>query len=608
MVALSDRAMEHLSIVVVGHVDHGKSTLLGRLYADTGSLPDGRIEKVQAICQQQGKEFEFAFLFDTFLEEQEQGITIDTARTFFSWDSREYVIIDAPGHKEFLKNMVSGAARAEAALLVIDAQEGVQEQSRKHAHLLAMLGVRQVAVVVNKMDLVAYRQEIFASIEDEYRAFLTKLGVTPERFIPVSAKLGDNVVSRSARTPWYTGPSVLEALGLFQKEIPQEDQPLRFPVQDVYKFDSRRILAGRIAAGRIRVGDRLVFAPSNKTARVKTIEGFNVDSPLLEGAARQSIGVTLDEQIFVERGEVACQEEFAPQVSTTLRCNVFWLGARPLEIGCRYLVRLATREVACEVVAIHHVIDVSELDVQETRTLLLKNEVGELTIRTKAPVAVDRSSDFEATGRFVLVDQCDVSGGGIVTEVLLDEHASLREEARRRDLSWVAGDVGPEARAAHYGHRAALVLLTGAAPNAQSALARRLEDHLVADGRHTYLLAPENLWRGLDADLLSADDRELVRRFGEVTRLLIDTGMIVVSPTSAFRRFDPDAVRTLLHPATVFMVHMGEPEANPDADVVLEASDDPNAAATNLIEELKRRGLLAYTLGEKRFEYASYTI
>jgi len=254
MTATTAKPTEHLNIVLVGHVDHGKSTLLGRLYADTGSLPDGRLEKVQAICRQQGKEFEYAFLFDAFLEEQEQGITIDTARTFFTWNTRQYIIIDAPGHKEFLKNMISGAARAEAALLLIDAAEGVREQSIKHGYLLSLLGVKQVGVVVNKMDLVGYRQEVFEGIETEYRDFLAQLNVVPERVVPVSAKYGDNIVTRSERMSWYRGPTVLETLGLFRKETARAEQPLRFPVQDVYKFDARRILAGRVTAGRRPVG------------------------------------------------------------------------------------------------------------------------------------------------------------------------------------------------------------------------------------------------------------------------------------------------------------------------------------------------------------------
>ena len=310
---------ETLNIVIVGHVDHGKSTLLGRLYADTGSLQDGKLEKVQAICRQQGKEFEYAFLFDAFLEEQEQGITIDTARTFFKWNQRQYIIIDAPGHKEFLKNMVSGAARAEAALLLIDALEGVKEQSKKHGYLLSLLGVKQVAVIVNKMDLVGYRQDVFEAIEKEYREFLTQLKVTPERVIPVSAKLGDNIAEPSDKMPWYSGPTVLDQLEMFRKETARSEQPLRFPVQDVYKFDARRILAGRITAGRLRVGDRLIFSPSNKTANIKSIEAFNVEPSPTEAVAGQSIGVTLDEQIFVERGEIASRQESLPLVSTAFR-------------------------------------------------------------------------------------------------------------------------------------------------------------------------------------------------------------------------------------------------------------------------------------------------
>src|SRR5512132_1155736 len=228
MAATNTKPSDHLNIVIVGHVDHGKSTLLGRLYADTGSLPDGKLEKVQAICRQQGKEFEYAFLFDAFLEEQEQGITIDTARTFFNWKGRQYIIIDAPGHKEFLKNMISGAARAEAALLLIDALEGVKEQSKKHGYLLSLLGVRQFAVVVNKMDLVGYRQDVFDAIEKEYRDFLKQIQVVPERFIPVSAKQGDNIARRSGNMSWYRGPTVLETLALFKKEQVRSEQPLRF--------------------------------------------------------------------------------------------------------------------------------------------------------------------------------------------------------------------------------------------------------------------------------------------------------------------------------------------------------------------------------------------
>ncbi|MCP9438606.1 MAG: GTP-binding protein [Nitrospira sp.] len=604
---------EHFNIVIVGHVDHGKSTLVGRLYADTGSLPEGKLEKVQAICRQQGKEFEYAFLFDAFLEEQEQGITIDTARTFFIWKGRQYIIIDAPGHKEFLKNMISGAARAEAALLVIDALEGVKEQSKKHGYLLSLLGVRQFAVVVNKMDLVGYRQDVFDGIEKEYREFLGQFGAIPERIIPVSAKLGDNIADRSRAMPWYGGPTVLDTLSLFKKESAAADQPLRFPVQDVYKFDARRIIAGRITAGRLKVGDQLVFCPSNKRANVKSIEAFNVEPLPMSAEAGQSIGVTLDEQIFVERGEIAAHPSDLPHVSTSFKANLFWLGKRPLERGRTYLLRVATKEVECEVAALHRIIDTTDLNQQQGGTVVSRNQVAELTIRTKTPIAFDLSSSFEATGRFVLVDEYDIAGGGIVTEMVPDDQESLREEARRRDFAWVKGEVSIEDRAKHYGHRSAVVLFTGGRHTGKSLLARKLEGRLIADGRHAYLLDGENLRRGLDADLSEEEKgltAEMARRYGEVARLLIDTGLIVVSTTNPFGlayREASQAIRTLVHPAPVIAVHVSKTaeEPPPNTDVIVNGPVDLDVAIKQVMDALKQRGVLDETLGAKpTFQYS----
>jgi len=607
------KSSENLNIVIVGHVDHGKSTLLGRLYADTGSLPDGKLEKVQAICRQQGKEFEYAFLFDAFLEEQEQGITIDTARTFFMWKGRHYIIIDAPGHKEFLKNMISGAARAEAALLLIDALEGVKEQSKKHGYLLSLLGVRQFAVVVNKMDLVGYRQDVFEGIEKEYREFLAQFGAVPERIIPVSAKMGDNIANRSGTMPWYQGPTVLDTLSLFKKETARSEQPLRFPVQDVYKFDARRIIAGRITAGRLKIGDHLVFSPSNKRANIRSIEAFNVE-PVLTGAeAGQSVGITLDEQIFVERGEVATHQEQLPLVSTAFKANLFWLGKQPLEQGRRYLLRVATREVECEVAAIHRIIDTMDLNQQSGSNKVARNQVGELTLRTKAPVAFDLSASFEATGRFVLVDDYDIAGGGIVTEMISDDQEFLREEARRRDFAWVKGEVGIEERAQQYGHRAAIVLITGGRHTGKSFLAKKLEARLVADGRHAYLLDGENLRRGLDADLAEGErsqTMEMARRYGEVARLLADTGLIVVSTTNPFGMAYAEAaqaIRTLVHPTPVISIQMStlSDEASTNADLVFTGPADFDAATKSILDELKRRGVLAQAIGAKpTFQYS----
>src|SRR5207248_2174118 len=300
-----------LRVVFVGHVDHGKSTLIGRILHDTGSLPEGKIEEIKKACAAEGMEFEFAFLLDALLEEQKQNVTIDTTEIPFRTARRRYAIIDAPGHNEFLKNMITGASRADAAILVIGADEGVREQSRRHAFLLSMLGIKNLIVVVNKMDLVDYSEKRFREIEQEYRKFLQELGLEARTFIPVSAKDGENVARTGMKMKWHCAASVLEALDLLEPQKHQLDLPLRFCVQDVYRSDGRRIIAGRVETGTLRVGDQLVFSPANKSSVVATIERWNAPA---NGAAMagDSIGITLAEQIFVERGYVASHQNDTP--------------------------------------------------------------------------------------------------------------------------------------------------------------------------------------------------------------------------------------------------------------------------------------------------------
>src|SRR5256886_4081407 len=263
-----------LRIVFVGHVDHGKSTLIGRILHDTNSLPEGKIEMVKKACAAEGMEFEFAFVLDALLEEQKQNVTIDTTEIRFKTKRRKYIIIDAPGHKEFLKNMITGASRADAAVLVIAANEGVCEQSRRHAYLLSMLGIKQLVVVVNKMDLADFSQKKFDEIESEYRKFLKDLGMETRVFVPASAKNGEENAKASAQMKWHKGPTVLDSLDLLEPQSADVDLPLRFCVQDVYRFDERRIIAGRIETGKLRVGDELVFSPANKASKVQSIEGW----------------------------------------------------------------------------------------------------------------------------------------------------------------------------------------------------------------------------------------------------------------------------------------------------------------------------------------------
>ena len=378
-----------LKVVFVGHVDHGKSTLVGRILHDTDSLAEGKLEQVKKACTEEGMEFEFAFLLDALLEEQEQNVTIDTTRIPFRTKRRQYSIIDAPGHKEFLKNMITGASNADAAILVIAANEGVKEQSRRHAYLLSMLGIKQIIVVVNKMDLADWSEDRFKEITSEYRKFLGELGLEARCFIPASAKTGDNVAKRSDKTRWHHGPSVLEALDATEPTPSLIDLPLRFCVQDIYRFDERRIIAGRIEAGALRVGDELVFSPANKTSTVQSIEGWNARNgqPAIAG---DSIGVTLTEQIFVERGYVASHQTETPIETNRFHADLFWITREPLRIGKLYDVQLSTQQVKAQVVSIEQVLDSSTLQTKTgSHQQLQRNEVGRLTLQTRAPLVLD---------------------------------------------------------------------------------------------------------------------------------------------------------------------------------------------------------------------------
>ena len=591
---LSSRLMR---MVIVGHVDHGKSTLVGRLLSDTGSLPEGKLEFVKDICDQQGKTFEFAFLLDALQEEQEQGITIDTSQIFFHTPKRKYVIIDAPGHKEFLKNMVTGAADAEAALLLIDAKEGVQEQSRRHGYILKLLGLTQVAVVINKMDLVGYDEKVYSKIKKEYSNFLKSLGVEAKEFIPVSAKLGINIAELKDEMPWYKGPTVLNMLDQFEKKPRPDHLPFRFPVQDVYKFDERRIIAGRVESGKLKVGDRIIFSPSNKQAVVKTIEAWSVNEQPVSATSSESIGFTLDEQIFVERGNVCTLREELPIVSTTFDANVFWMGQHKLEKGRKFIIKLNTQEVECEVQEFKKAIDASTLETLSNQDYIAKNDVAELTLKTRSPVAFDLFGSIATTGRFVLVDQYDVCGGGIITTYTpTTKEDKLRDEVRTRDFNWIKSDIKPEERAYRNGHRAVLILITGDPGSGKGPLARTLEQNLFENNFQSYLLDRRNVNLGVSADLKQPEatiEEESARRLGEVAKLFLDAGHVVISTSNAFHREDQEDLKLLANPYQVIEIQISSKTiGDPDILLSLDEAQNVKEASTKIQNFLKEKKIL----------------
>ena len=550
-----------LRIVIAGHVDHGKSTLIGRLFHDTGSLPEGKLAQLQEVAARRGVPFEWANLMDALQAERDQNITIETSQIWFRTAKRHYVIIDAPGHKEFLKNMITGAAGADAALLLIDAKEGIQENTRRHGFLLHLLGIRQLVVLVNKMDLENFSQSRFDQLESEYRSWLKAIGLDPRLFIPVSARTGDNVGSRSAAMPWWDGPTVLEALDQFVAPASALGQPLRFAIQDVYRFDERRILAGRIESGSLRTGDKLVFSPTNKVSTVKSIERWNAPE-CSSASSGDSIGITLTEQIFVTRGTIAAPEADPPFEMSSFKARLFWLGREPLRQGRTYKLKLSTQEVDCVIESIENVIDASTLNpVDRTKDASVqRHEVADLSIHTRKPIAFDAHEDLPATGRFVLVDGWDVSGGGIV---LAGNYPRPTHDGHTKseNIYWSRGKVAAWDREIRNGHLGRVIWLTGLSSSGKSTIATELERQLFHLGRQVYVLDGDNIRHGLGSDLgFSPQDRsENIRRVGEVAKLFADAGLLCITAFISPYRSDRDLVRRILPPGQFVEVFVNAP-------------------------------------------------
>ena len=529
--------------MVVGHVDHGKSTLIGRLLHDTGAVPASRYEELKAASTKRGMPIEWSFMLDAFQAERDQAVTIDSTQIWFKTARRDYVLIDAPGHREFLKNMISGAASADAAILVVDAVEGLRETSRRHGYLLHLLGIPRVAVAVSKMDLTGYDEGRFLAVAGEVSRYLNDLGIVPVACIPISGREGDNIAQGSPRLPWYRGPSIVQMLDDLVAVARPADLPLRFPIQDVYKFDKRRILAGRVEAGVLRVGDELLFSPSNKTARVHSIEAWHVDAPPVEAHPGESIGITLDEQIFVERGEIASHAEAPPQLTTVFRATLFWLGREPLQVGKRYELKLATQESTVTVQSIERIVDTDSLADRAGDTVE-RNAVAEVVLRSRKVLALDEHRAIARCGRCVLVDGYDTVAGGIISmEGYPDQRQSL--SIKSTNLTGVEHRVAAASRAARHGHTGGVLWFTGLSGAGKSTLAMEVEQRLFAKGYQVYVLDGDNVRRGLNANLgFSPEDRaENIRRVGEAAALFADAGLVCITAFISPYKTDRDRAR-----------------------------------------------------------------
>ncbi|MHC4478882.1 MAG: sulfate adenylyltransferase subunit 1 [Planctomycetota bacterium] len=406
--------MDVLSFVIVGHVDHGKSTLIGRLLYDTDSLPPDKIAEVEKASAGRGRETEFAYLLDHLEEEREQGITIDTTQVFFKTPKRRYVIIDAPGHVEFVKNMITGASQAEGAVLIIDVAEGVKEQTKRHSYMLSLLGLHQVVVVLNKMDLVDFAQERFDSVKEDVQEWLKSIDIEPDLYIPISAIKGDNIAGKSDTMAWYDGPTFLESLDSLKNAQPAEDKALILPVQDVYKVNGSRITAGRIEAGVLKAEQAIKILPGGQTTKIKSIEKFPAQAD--RAVAGESIGITTEDPSFLNRGDVVCTPGAEPTITDSFEATIFWMSKRQFNKDNKVTIRCATQETTAKVERIAKRIDSSTLDVlQENADELGNLEVGEVAIKTKNPIVIKSFNDVKELGRFVFVEGENICAGGIIT-------------------------------------------------------------------------------------------------------------------------------------------------------------------------------------------------
>ncbi|WP_457584459.1 bifunctional sulfate adenylyltransferase/adenylyl-sulfate kinase NodQ [Ensifer canadensis] len=519
-----------LRFITCGSVDDGKSTLIGRLLYDGGLILEDQAADLGRESERQGKvdHLDYSLLLDGLEAEREQGITIDVAYRYFSTAKRKFVVADTPGHEEYTRNMVTGASTADLAIILVDSQHGMLPQTCRHTYLASLLGIRHVVVAVNKIDLVGYRSSIFEALQTHYRKFVLTLGFETVQAIPVSARYGDNVTSRSVHTPWYQGPSLLEYLETVDVGKEVADRPFRFPIQWVNRPNAGfRGYAGEIASGRIAVGDPVTVAKSGQKTAIKSIVTY--DGEVASAEAGQAVTLVLRDEVDASRGNMLTSPSSRPFVADQLQAHVIWFDANPLLPGRSYILRTETDSVNATITKLKHRVNVNSFAREAAKSLTM-NEIGVCNISTQAPIAFDAYKDNKTTGNFVIVDRLtnDTVGAGMIDFPL----------RRAANVHWHAMDVTKQARSAQKQQTPAVLWFTGLSGSGKSTIANALERILNAHGRHTYLLDGDNVRHGLNRDLgFTDEDRvENIRRVAEVAKLMADAGLIVlVSFISPFR-------------------------------------------------------------------------
>ena len=520
-----------LRFLTCGSVDDGKSTLIGRLLYESNQIFDDTLEALESdskVHGTTGEAVDFALLVDGLRAEREQGITIDVAYRYFSTPKRKFIVADTPGHEQYTRNMVTGASRSDAAIILIDARKGILRQTRRHSCIVRLLGIKHVILAINKMDLVDYSESRFRQIESAYREFARELGISGVVAIPMSALKGDNLISGSSAMPWYHGPSLLELLETIDVAPLNSDGAMRMPVQWVCRPDHTfRGYAGSLTAGRIKVGDPILAMPSGRSSQIERIVTYNGD--VEEAVAGDAVVVSLAEEIDISRGDVICSSDEKPEVSDQFQANIVWMGVKAMLPGRSYIMQQGTQRTNAQISTIKHRVGMDTLQKMSARQLEL-NDVAVVTISTARPLVIALYEEDPKLGSFILIDRIsnETVGAGMIEYGL----------HRAQNIHWQAINVSKEQRANAKGQKPCCLWFTGLSGSGKSTVANALELRLQERGAHTYILDGDNVRHGLNRDLGFTDvDRvENIRRVAEVGRLMTDAGLLtIVSFISPFR-------------------------------------------------------------------------
>ena len=539
-----------LRFITCGSVDDGKSTLIGRLLYDSKMIFEDQLDALAADSKKvgtQGQDIDFALLVDGLAAEREQGITIDVAYRFFNTEKRKFIVADTPGHEQYTRNMVTGASTADLAVILIDARKGVLTQTRRHSFLAHLIGIRNLVLAVNKMDLVDYSQDVFDTIVADYAVFAKSIGIEAFVAMPISGFKGDNIISASANTPWYTGPNLVEHLDTVEiNSSVDAGKPLRMPVQWVNRPNlDFRGFSGLIATGSVKPGDAIRVLPSGKTSTVSKIVTF-------DGDLNEAVAICFDTEIDCSRGDVIAVADNPPQTADQFETTLVWMADEAMQVGRAYWLKLGTQLVSATVHQPKYAVNVNTMEHVAVKTLEL-NAIGVAELTTDKPIVFEPYADSRTLGGFILIDK--ITNATVAAGML---HFSLR---RSQNVHWQALDISREAHAALKNQKPAVLWFTGLSGSGKSTIGNLVEKKLHRMNRHTFLLDGDNVRHGLNKDLgfTEADRIENIRRVGEVAKLMADAGLIVITAFISPFRADREMVRAMLPESEFIEVFIDTP-------------------------------------------------